>query len=145
LPVAPPYDRAITEDSAGIWLGGPVASQSHKLPWLRPFRVPDRLSQADYPPFGQQFATPEHTPLNDGPPPARVPRFFDIGVRYNAGLRQWGSQQHFHQAWLPPVALTARALQTRVSARSIGGILGAGMSSAAQRHLPSVFVPRTIT
>jgi hypothetical protein len=131
-------------DGAGQRRGGPILSQPTKIPWLWPqTQLNQRVSVRDWDP--QQSSVPEHSGLNDGPPPGRVPRLFSLRtLRYNAGLRQYGMQQSFHQAYLPPPVVTVTQ-STRIGARSIGGILGAGTTSASVRHLPSAFVPRTIT
>jgi hypothetical protein len=144
----PVDSRPAIIDQAGQFRGGPYQVHPDGIPWLWPnTALGQRVSWQNWPPYCEEQSAPEHTPLNDGPPPARVPHLFSFRtLRYNAGLRQWGMTQHFDEAYLPPpVVVTSAAMRNRVGARSVGGVLGAGTISAATRHIPSTFVPRTIT
>jgi hypothetical protein len=96
-----------------------------------------RLTGADPAPIQPE----PDTELNYDLPPQRVPRPRTFNLRMMAGLFQWSATQWFYSAFLPPLPVP-RATNT---ARSIGGVLGAGTVAQATSHVPSARVPRSIT
>jgi len=83
----------------------------------------------------------EATELNYGLPPQRVFRTRSFNLAYYAGLMQWGMQQWFYQAFLPPPLIP----RVSNSVRAIGGIMGANTVGQATSHVPSARVPRSVT
>jgi hypothetical protein len=62
------------------------------------------------------------------------------GLNFMAGLSQWGMQQWFHQAYLPPAAYVGPIQKIR----NVGGVYGAGTISQSTVHIPSVLVPPSV-
>lgn len=62
------------------------------------------------------------------------------GINFYAGLCQWGWQQSFHQAYLPPFGNLGPVQKIR----NVGGVYGAGTISQATVHIPSVLVPSSV-
>ena len=85
---------------------------------------------------------PAPTELNyDGtykPPSIARPRV--SGLSFMAGLSQWGMQQSFHQAYLPPMYRVGPIQKVR----NVGGVYGAGTISQSTVHIPSVLVPPSV-
>lgn len=85
---------------------------------------------------------PAPTELNyDGtykPPSIARPRV--SGLSFMAGLSQWGMQQSFHQAYLPPPTWVGPIQKVR----NVGGVYGAGTISQSTVHIPSVLVPPSV-
>lgn len=57
-----------------------------------------------------------------------------------AGLSEWGMQQSFHTAFLPPPTQVGPLQKVR----NVGGVYGAGTVSGSTTHIPSVLVPKTV-
>ena len=75
--------------------------------------------------------------LNWGEPPARIPRFWNMGLSYLSGPDYWGFQQHNHATFIPhfPVYVPQRDRQ------SIRAALGPAQPLAADRmYIPAVYV-----
>lgn len=62
------------------------------------------------------------------------------GLSFMAGLSQWGMQQSFHQAYLPPMYRVGPIQKIR----NVGGVYGAGTISQSTVHIPAVTVPPTV-
>lgn len=62
------------------------------------------------------------------------------GLNFMAGISQWGFQQSFHQAYLPPAARVGPIQKIR----NVGGVYGAGTISQSTVHIPSVLVPPSV-
>jgi hypothetical protein len=89
---------------------------------------------------GEQAELPAPTELNYDTQRPFIARPRVSGLSFAAGLSQFGWQQSFHQAYLPP--------PTRVGpiqkVRSVGGVYGAGTISQSTVHIPSVLVPSSV-
>lgn len=88
----------------------------------------------------QQAELPAPTELNYDAPRAVIARPRYLGVNFMAGFCQWGMQQSFHTAYLPPPVRVGPIQKTR----NVGGAWGAGTISASMVHVPGVLVPRTV-
>lgn len=62
------------------------------------------------------------------------------GLNFMAGISQWGFQQSFHQAYLPPAGRVGPIQKVR----NVGGVYGAGTISQSTVHIPSVLVPASV-
>ena len=62
------------------------------------------------------------------------------GLSFMAGLSQFGWQQSFHQAYLPPATYVGPIQKVR----NVGGVYGAGTISQSTVHIPSVLVPPSV-
>lgn len=83
---------------------------------------------------------PAPTELNYDAPRYVMPRPRYLGVNFMAGFCQWGMQQSFHTAYLPPPVRVGPIQKSR----NVGGAWGAGTISASTVHIPGVLVPRTV-
>ena len=83
---------------------------------------------------------PAPTELNYDAPRGVIARPRYLGVNFMAGMSQWGMQQSFHTAYLPPPVRVGPIQKTR----NVGGAWGAGTISASTVHIPGVLVPRTV-
>jgi len=88
----------------------------------------------------KQSELPAPTELNYDVPQWYVARTRNSGLSFMAGLSQFGMQQSFHQAYLPP----AERLGPIQKIRNVGGVYGAGTISQSTVHIPSVLVPPTV-
>lgn len=88
----------------------------------------------------QQMERPAPSELNYDVPRFVIARPRYLGVNFMAGFSQWGMQQSFHTAYLPPPVRVGPIQKTR----NVGGAWGAGTISASTVHIPGVLVPRTV-
>ena len=105
------------------------------------FRPFPRIYRQTIPADDQRSELPAPTELNyeafQQPFIAR-PRY--SGLSFMAGLSQYGWQQSFHQAYLPPM----QGVGPIQKIRNVGGVYGAGTISQATVHIPSVLVPSSV-
>ena len=104
---------------------------------LNPFQRGYRQSVPRDP---QQAELPAPTELNYDVQRHFIARPRVSGLSFAAGLCQFGWQQSFHQAYLPP-AVRVGPIQ---KVRYVGGVYGAGTISQSTVHIPSVLVPSTV-
>ena len=88
----------------------------------------------------EQSELPAPTELNYDTQQPYVARTRNSGLSFMAGLSQFGLQQSFHQAYLPPAARVGPIQKVR----NVGGVWGAGTISQSTVHIPSVLVPPTV-
>lgn len=97
----------------------------------------------------EQLDRPDKSELNYGPPPGRIPRPSSPRLSYMDGFAQHGFQQWYSGlqfcAFLPPLNLARPAMLTNRGTRGLGGLAQAGTQMAGRVHMPSVFVPRSVS
>lgn len=77
--------------------------------------------------------------LDDGPPPLRIPRLWNMSLGSFAGLLQFGHMDSNYRARIPPPVIVP---PIRTSARSVGAA-NAGMTAgrfADRLSIPAIFV-----
>jgi hypothetical protein len=88
----------------------------------------------------QQSELPAPTELNYDTQQRFIARPRVSGLSFMAGLSQFGMQQSFHQAYLPPMYRVGPIQKVR----NVGGVYGAGTISQSTVHIPAALVPPTV-
>jgi hypothetical protein len=88
----------------------------------------------------KQSELPAPTQLNYDVQQRFIARPRVSGLSFMAGLSQFGFQQWFHQAYLPPMQRVGPIQKVR----NVGGVYGAGTISQSTVHIPSVLVPPSV-
>jgi hypothetical protein len=88
----------------------------------------------------KQAELPAPTQLNYDTRAPAIARPRVSGLSFMAGVSQFGLQQSFHQAYLPPMQRVGPIQKIR----NVGGVYGAGTISQSTVHIPSVLVPPSV-
>lgn len=108
------------------------------VPWLPAQR--DYRQTVEFDPKWAELPAPTELNYDGTYKPFSIARPRVNGLSFMAGLSQWGMQQWFHQAYLPPAAYVGPIQKVR----NVGGVYGAGTISQSTVHIPSVLVPSSV-